>query len=297
MKPIIVVHGGVSFPDDAIDGVEKAAEAAQAVLDEESGTAMDAACEAVVVMEDDGRFDAGKGSYYNLDGEIEMDAAVMDESESCGAVAAIKAVRNPILVAKEVMGTPHIIFAGEGATAFARASGFEDYSPGTQRSIKRLADVKKRIGSGEIHEWASRWRDYQMPGTVGAVVYDGKGGFAAANSTGGTSYQLAGRVGDSAIIGAGLYASEKGAVVATGIGEDIIQKVLSKSAYDKIHNGQTPQEACEWGVELYSKKIPIGVLAVTSDGYGISANDVMPTVVAKRIQGKWYIEVANAYQI
>ena len=269
MKPIIVVHGGVSFPDEAFDGVEKAAEAAQAVLDAKDGTALEAACAAVVVMEDDGRFDAGKGSYYNLDGEIEMDAAVMDGKENCGAVAAIKAVKNPIQVAREVMKTPHMLFAGEGATAFARALGFEEYSPGTQRSIKRLADVKKRIASGDIHEWATRWRDYQMPGTVGAVVFDGKGGFGAANSTGGTSYQLAGRVGDSAIIGAGLYASENGAVVTTGIGEDIIQKVLAKSVYDKIVGGQAPQDACEWGVSLYQKNIPMGVLAVTSDGYQV----------------------------
>jgi L-asparaginase/beta-aspartyl-peptidase (threonine type) len=297
MKPIIVVHGGVSFPDDAIDGVEKAAGAAMAVMDDENRTAIDAACAAVVVMEDDGRFDAGKGSYYNLDGEIEMDAAVMDGRENCGAVAAIRAVRNPILVAQKVMDTPHILFAGDGATTFARASGFVEYKPGTQRSIKRLKDVKDRIARGDIHEWASRWRDYQMPGTVGAVVFDGRSGFGAANSTGGTSYQLSGRVGDSAIIGAGLYASDKGAVVATGIGEDIIQKVLSKSVYDRIDAGETPQKACEWGVALYPKSIPMGVLAVTNDGYGIAANDVMPTVVAKRIQGKWYLEIERDYII
>ena len=98
----------------------------------------------------------------------------------------------------------------------------------------------------------------------------------AANSTGGTSYQLPGRVGDSAVIGAGLFASAKGAVVTTGIGEDIIRKVLAKSVYDRMITGESIQEACEWGVGLYPKKIPMGVVAVTEDDHGIYANDIMP---------------------
>jgi L-asparaginase/beta-aspartyl-peptidase (threonine type) len=279
MPAIIVAHGGVSFPEEESDGVEKAALEAWRVLEEEGGSALDAAVAAVVVMEDDGRFDAGTGSYYNLDGVIEMDAAVMDELERCGAVAAIKNVKNPILVARELTATPHILLAGEGAENFARSMGYKKYEPGTERTKERLEDVRRRLESGNVHPWAEHWRSFQRPGTVGAVVYDGKDGFGAANSTGGTSYQLAGRVGDSALIGCGLYASKEGAVCTTGIGEDIIQKVLAKSVYDQIVGGISLTDACQWGVDLYPKKTPMGVIAVTKKGYGIVANDTMPTKV------------------
>ncbi|UCH88632.1 MAG: isoaspartyl peptidase/L-asparaginase, partial [Thermoplasmata archaeon] len=198
MSVIILVHGGVSSPESQQDGVDKAANAALHVLKDEHQNALLAAAAAVAVMEDDGRFDAGTGSYYNLDGEIEMDAAVMDEKEECGAVAAIKNVKNPIKVAVELMETPHILLAGDGAEIFARAKGFEYYEPGTDFTRKRLEDVRSRLKTGNVHEWAKPWQNFVRPGTVGAVVSDGRGGFGAANSTGGTSYQLPGRVGDSA---------------------------------------------------------------------------------------------------
>jgi L-asparaginase/beta-aspartyl-peptidase (threonine type) len=277
MVPIIIVHGGVSQPLSCQDGVDKAATAARKVIEEENKTALEAAIAAVVVMENDGRFDAGTGSYYNLDGGIEMDAAVMDEKERCGAVAAIKNVKNPILIANELIDTPHILLAGEGALKFARAKGYKKFEPGTEKTKKRLEDIKERLERGDVHEWAAAWKNYQRPGTVGAVVFDGKNGFGAANSTGGTSYQLPGRVGDSAIIGCGLYASASGAVCTTGIGEDIIRKILAKGVYDKIESGMSPQEACEWGVKLYPKSVPMGVTAVTSDDHGIYANDIMPS--------------------
>jgi L-asparaginase/beta-aspartyl-peptidase (threonine type) len=127
MPHIIVVHGGVSFPDKFSDVVRKAAEVALQVLTENKGTALGAAVAAVIYLEDDGRFDAGLGSYYNLEGEIEMDAAVMDEKGNCGAVAAIKDVRNPILVAYDLIGTPHILLAGEGAQKGQRTGGITSY--------------------------------------------------------------------------------------------------------------------------------------------------------------------------
>ena len=280
MKPIVITHGGVSQPLEHQDGVDAAADAALKVLDN-GGNALQAAVAAVVVMEDDGRFDAGIGSYYNLDGEIEMDAAVMDGNENCGAVAAIKNVKNPILVAQKLMDTPHILLAGQGAADYAKAVGFEHFEPGTEERKRRLEDVRRRIASGDVDSYAEKWKRYRRPGTVGAVVFDGKNGFGCANSTGGTSYQLPGRVGDSAVIGAGLYASAGGAVVTTGIGEDIIRKVLAKSVYDRIViEGMSVKEACEWGVGLYPEKIPMGVVGVTADDHGWAANNRMP--VAKR---------------
>lgn len=281
MSWFIITHGGVGTSEEFRAGVERGATAARRVLEDENGSALDAAVAAVVVMEDDGSYDAGIGSYYNLDGEIEMDAAVMDEREECGAVAAIKNVKNPILVARSVMDTPHVLLVGTGAFEFARASGFKEFQPGTDKTKKRLEEVKKRLKENAVPDWASRWKEYRRPGTVGAVVFDGRSGFGATNSTGGTSYQLPGRVGDSAVIGSGLFASKLGAVVTTGIGEDIIRKVLAKSIYDKITGGMTPQEACDWGVALYPTKIPMGAVAVTADGYGSAANDVMPVEILR----------------
>jgi isoaspartyl peptidase/L-asparaginase-like protein (Ntn-hydrolase superfamily) len=123
--------------------------------------------------------------------------------------------------------------------------------------------------------------------TVGVVVSDGCGNFAAATSTGGISYMIRGRIGDSPLIGCGIYAGHNGAVVATGIGEEIIRRLLSKQVYDQIENGMTPQEACEWGLTLFKnpskdlkecyKKIPVGIMAINLLDYGVAATDQMAT--------------------
>src|SRR6185436_13990724 len=134
----------------------------------------DAACAAVVVLEDDPQFNAGTGAVLNRDGEAELDASVMAGNDlRCGGVAAIMRVRNPVLVARRVMeDTPHVLLAGSGALAFARAAGFGDYDPVTREARERHAQA----------------------GTVGAVARDASGAFAAATSTGGMDMKLPGRV-------------------------------------------------------------------------------------------------------
>jgi L-asparaginase/beta-aspartyl-peptidase (threonine type) len=195
-----------------------------------------------------------------------MDASIMDSDMNCGSVAAIENVKNPILVAKKVMETPHVMLAAEGAVQFAREEGFEHFDPKTEKSIERLATIRKKIDEGDVPDWASRWRDYRK-GTVGACATDGEGRMASGNSTGGTSFMLPGRVGDSPIIGAGIYCAGEGAVSATGVGEEIVRQVLSYRIYEKIEGGMSALEACKWGIDLYPDEVPMGVVALSrSDG-------------------------------
>ena len=122
MEPIVVVHGGTNSPVEWADGCQAAADAAYAVL-RAGGSALDAAVAAVKVMEDDGRFNAGVGSFLRLDGEtIETDAGVMDSAGRIGAVAALRGYRHPVDAARAVMDTPHVLLAGEGAGRLAALS-------------------------------------------------------------------------------------------------------------------------------------------------------------------------------
>jgi len=208
--------------------VRAAVAAARRVL-ADGGQALDAVCAAVVVLEDDALFNAGTGCVLNREGAAEMDAAVMTgENLRCGGVAAITRVRNPVLVARQVMeATPHVLLTGAGATAFARAHGFSDYDPKTRESLRRFR-LRAAVAS---------------PGTVGAVALDLHGQFAAATSTGGVSLKLPGRVGDTPIPGAGNYATAHAAASATGTGELMMRTLATKSVCDLVAAGRTAQHA------------------------------------------------------
>ena len=280
MNPIIVTHAGVGSPPENKDGTDKAAKVGFEIL-KNGGSALDAVEVAIVVLEDDKRFNAGTGSFMRLNGSIEMDAILMDSKGNCGAVAAIRDVKNPILVARRVMGTPHILLVGDGALDFARKEGFERYDPKTEKAVKKLAEYKEKFKKNKLPEWAKKWRDFKLTETVGAVAGDGKGGFAAGSSSGGVPIALKGRVGDSALVGCGAFAGEHGAVTPTGVGEEIMRKLLSKSVYDRIADGMNPQKACEWGLGLFDVDIPMGVIVVSKDGYGIAASKEMAWSVLK----------------
>lgn len=237
------------------------------------GSALEAVEEAIVVLEDDPRTNAGIGSRRRTNGTVEMDAALMDSDLRIGAVAAIANVRNPIHVARLVMEeSPHIFIAGEGAVLFARQHGVPFFDPSTKLSWDKWQDSMEKIKSGGVPDWAAKWRYLKPKDTVGAVARDRKGKFAAGSSTAGTSFMLPGRVGDSPIVGAGLYAGPAGAVTATGIGEEIIRVVLSKMAYDLIGSAATASASCEKGLALFSKDIPMGLIAVDKKGWGEAAN-------------------------
>lgn len=269
----VVVHCGAGSTPSVQDAAEAAAERGAQVL-REGGSALDAVVEAVVLLEDDERLNAGTGARMNLEGEVEMDASLMTSDLRCGAVAALRDVKNPIRVAREVMESPHVLLAGEGALRFARRRGIPPFDPATPRARRILEDARRKLETGDVPRWAPGWKEYASGDTVGAVARDDADGMAAANSTGGTILKLPGRVGDTPLIGCGLYAGPRGGVTATGVGEEIVRRVLCKTVYDALAE-RTPQEACDEGVALFPEDVPVGILAVAPRGWGASANTKM----------------------
>ena len=276
--PAAVVHGGAGSPRTRMDGTDPAAVKALATL-KAGGSALEAALAGVVVLENDPRFNAGTGANIRLDGKtIQMDAACMDGATGgFGAVAAIERVKNPVLVARKVMDTPHILIVGDGATRFARAMGFPDYDPTCAENKARFQRVQailkgsdpRQIEAWKRYDWKKAWNfptplkeALGSPDTVGCVTRDAKGNFAAAISTGGTTITFYGRVGDVPMFGAGIYAGPKGAVACTGNGEDIVKRLVAKAAYDLLAQGLSAQEAVDRTLAAFPATIDLGLVAV-----------------------------------
>lgn len=287
----MVAHGGVGAPLDHTDGCTAAVGATLAAL-KVRRSALDAAVAGAVLLEDDPRFNAGTGSHLRLDGRtVQMDAAVMDSRGRLGAVAAIEFVKNPIVVARQVVDTPHVLFCGDGALAFARAHGHPRHhqvTPGMRARWQRVVDaINERrpdhlppswLGFNIRKSWNFKRKFEQVLScdTIGVVVRDARGGFAVANSTGGSSPMLRGRIGDSPLAGAGFWAGPAAAVAATGQGEEMIRRLLCKAVYDWIAAGQTAQAACERGVAMIPGRIHVGLIAVSKRGFGAADNRQMP---------------------
>ncbi len=283
----IAVHGGVGSSARLTGACVAICEKAFAML-QAGGAALDAAVEAVRLFEDDGRFNAGSGSTLRLDGRtVEMDASVMDSLGRIGSVMAARDVTNPILVARAIVETPHVALAGQGATLFARRMGIGPSLPVSEKARKGYEKTLRLIRAGKIEKRDRRWkaaelkglwnfeRPYEQvisPDTVGAVAKDGAGHFAVASSTGGASPMMMGRVGDTAIVGSGFYAGQKGAVAVTGIGEEIIRRMLAKTVYDRIFEGRRAIIASEEGVRMFPPAVSAGIIAITSEGFAITAN-------------------------
>jgi beta-aspartyl-peptidase (threonine type) len=286
----IGVHGGAGSPPHFLDGCKAACKTAFALL-EQGRSSLDAVAEASRFLEDDGRFNAGSGSSLRLDGKtIEMDASVMDSKGNIGIVMAIRNVKNPILVARAVMETPHVALSGEGATIFARIRGFEPFHQISQRVLKRYERVKKIIKKGRLSQEAPQWKDHNIESlwnfsdvsykdvfcdTIGAVAIDKKGVLAAANSTGGFSPMMLGRVGDGPMVGCGFYAGPACAVAATGMGEEIIKRMLAKTVYDMISKGEDIKKACKKGVNMFPPEISVGIIAISKAGCAVASNTEM----------------------
>ncbi|HEU4441254.1 MAG TPA: isoaspartyl peptidase/L-asparaginase [Burkholderiales bacterium] len=219
MRPVIAIHGGAGVMRRDKPGEQQRAVLRRALeAAYEQKTALDAVTAAVVVLEDSPLFNAGRGSCFNADGEIEMDASVMEgERLRAGAVAAVRRIRNPVLAARAVMEkTRHVLLAGDGAERLAREQGLVLEEPSYFATEKRLSALKRNL------------KDHH--GTVGAVALDQEGNLAAATSTGGYTGKLPGRIGDSPIIGAGTYADNRAcAVSGTGLGEAFMRAAV---AYD-----------------------------------------------------------------
>ena len=201
--------------------LNRALEAGSEIL-ARGGAALDAVQAAVQVLEDDPHFNAGRGSVFTHDGEVELDAAIMDgDGRRAGAVAAITRSRNPVAAARAVMEhSHHVLLAGPGADAFTLANGVEQVEPDYFHTAHRRSQLEKVREMGDGHFDA----DVKF-GTVGAVARDTSGHVAAATSTGGLTGKRWGRIGDSPLIGAGTYADDRaGAVSATGSGEFYIRE-------------------------------------------------------------------------
>ena len=228
-QSVIVVHGGAGglpAPERATQrtaGIDAAVAAGLDVL-ERGGSALDAVCAAVVVLEDDPSFNAGRGAVANSDGKHELDAALMDGTRRAGSVAAITRARNPILAARAVLdGGVHVMLAGPGADRFVEEQGVALAPDG----------------------WFDVTSDPGTSGTVGAVALDVDGHLAAATSTGGRSGQRPGRVGDTPIIGAGTFADDATcAVSGTGAGEAFVRAVFAHTVHAGVAAGQTLDDAC-----------------------------------------------------
>jgi beta-aspartyl-peptidase (threonine type) len=252
----VVVHGGCGNPrgDSVRDepGYHEALHAAVAAADDKlasGGTALDAAQAAVESLEDAPQFNAGRGSVLTAEGGVEMDAALMSGHDGrAGAVAAVTTPRHAIALARAVMDTtPHVMLAGHGAELLANHAGLELMAPDwfiTDRQRERW--------------WKAR-------GTVGAVVLDDDGRLAAATSTGGTSGQLSGRVGDSPLVGAGTWADGRIAVSMTGDGEGIIRTAAAHTVAALVeHGGRSLTQACDQVVRSIDGDA--GLIAVDSNG-------------------------------
>lgn len=289
----VVTHVGAGSPPSFSDGCKSACEAAFGLL-EDGRSALDAVVEAARILEDDGRFNAGSGSNLRLDGKtVEMDAAVMDSHANIGIVIAIRDVKNPVLVARAVMDTPHVALSGQGATAFARKRGFEFLEHVSHYSLERFGRIINLIQEGKLGDVYPLWKnknlkllwnfegieydDIFFTDTIGAVAIDKNGTCAAANSTGGISPMMLGRVGDSPMIGCGLYAGHACALAATGVGEEIIKRMLSKTTYDKVWQGEDIKNVCEKEISMFPREIPVGIIGISKAGYAVASNIEMAT--------------------
>jgi beta-aspartyl-peptidase (threonine type) len=261
IRPAIVAHGGAGNAGPGKERPERkrammAAIRIGAKIIRDKGSALEAVTATVAALEDYPLFNAGYGSLLNSEGNVEMDASVMyaelfsesipsgkrsagshshepEYTVSAGAVAAVSRVRNPILLARAIMEhSPHILMAGLGAENFARKVGIRLVRPEemiTERARERWRARKEQAVALDA-EAAARAAMGRGHGTVGAVAIDSDGGIAAATSTGGVPGKLYGRVGDSALIGAGTFAHAFGAASATGQGEAIILSALCREA-------------------------------------------------------------------
>ena len=250
--PALLIHGGAgadpaSGPEELRLGISAAVGAGWAVL-REGGGAVAAVEAAVRAMEDNPRFNAGRGSVLTADGTVEMDASIMEgDALRNGAVACVTATRHPVTLARLIMEEGrHSLFVGEGAMARARALGVSECDP-----EELVTDARRQQLESVIGNTGGTTGGTTGGGTVGAVALDRRGLIAAATSTGGIAGKLPGRVGDTALIGCGTYAeSTAGGVSCTGDGEAIIRVVLARRTIEILKAAGDPMHACRIAVDV-----------------------------------------------
>ena len=289
-NPVLVVHGGAwDIPDAMVEahlaGVRNAAAAGWRAL-ERGGSALDAVEEAIVIMEDDETFDAGRGSFLNRDGKVQLDAFIMDGSTlRGGGVGCVERLRNPVRAARKILSdSPHVYFVAEGAERFAAEHGIalcrnEDLV--IPREVARLRQYQAQAsadGSSNTdgNDLFAPAHDMLSHDTVGAVALDRNGNIAASTSTGGTLKKAPGRLGDSSLIGCGCYADNQSAAASTtGWGEPIMKLVLAKWAADRVASGSLPEWVAKEAMNYLKQRLNGhgGIILLDAQGrYGIAHN-------------------------
>ncbi len=261
-------------------------QAAWAVLGR-GGRALDAVEAGARVPEADLRnHSVGKGGYPDRDGRVTLDASIMDEHGNCGAVAALERIAHPVSVARRVMErTPHVLLVGDGALQFAREQGFAEedlLTADAERAWREwLATAKYRpVVNGEVRSYGAGADAAAKPGgaadhdTIGMLAIDARGDLSGACTTSGMAWKRHGRVGDSPIVGAGLYVdNEVGAATSTGVGEEVIRNAGSFLVVELMRQGRSPEAACREAVARIvrrrpevAKEIQVGFLALNRHG-------------------------------
>ena len=278
--PLFILHTGAGItradltPDSekhVREVMKQAAEKGYGIL-KSGGSSLDAVSAAIVILEDEPMFNAGKGAVFNHDGKNELDASIMDGATlQAGAVANVHRVKNPILLARAVMEkSPHVMMVGDGAEEFAKSIGVQLVDPKyfyterrwqeLQKALKEDEEKKKSTASQTRHRRRGRARS--------------KGNLAAGTSTGGMTDKRFGRIGDSPIIGAGTYANGKCAVSATGWGEFYIRSVAAHDICARVeYRGETLQKAAD--------DVVMGIVPKLGGDGGIIAMDADGNIVAQ----------------
>ncbi len=265
MKSLIIHGGAWDIPDELVEAHKSGVSNALAIgweMLQKGASAAETVEKVVCSLEDDGTFDAGRGSHLNADGIIELDASIMDgKTMRCGAVASVHHIKNPISLARKIMDeSEHILLVGNGAENFALEHGIHLHS---YRELVSPRELKKwkAFQAGDDFTTKDAFRSKSASDTVGAVAMDEKGHICVGTSTGGTFNKHPGRVGDSPLIGCGSYAdNDIGGVSTTGWGEAMVTILMAHPVIELLehHNGNI-NEAATKGIELLKRKV---------DGYG-----------------------------
>src|SRR6266480_2840526 len=272
MPIAIIVHGGAgTVTPDRVEIVQEGC--GEAALNgwrilQAGGSAVDAVETAVRALEDNPQYNAGTGACLTSDGNIELDAGIMEgHTLQVGAVACAELIKNPISLARKILESPYVLLVGKGAQEYALERGIpmceiEDLVTERQYQMwlekKTQAAKESNIENEPRHhrrEVASIEAREDKHGTVGAVAIDTAGRLAAATSTGGIPNQYPGRVGDSPLVGCGFYADDNAAVSCTGDGEDFTRLLIAKRVADFVAHGETAREAAATAMAFPGAKV------------------------------------------